>query len=295
MKRLAASLILLLAALVAVPTHPAAATGNCEAPRVFAESQAWWKPAPGTSGGVDFGHVHVGACIPERDVLTASTSIDLQLILHDNPGTLKDISVVFKTPASETTVYKAIPSQRTCVGTCVITATAPIDISKFDRSGLEEIRFRVYVTEPDGNQMHTSLNFQTYVANGKTRADMTRQPYLRSKGWYTGAGYCEADILSVPLPDGPVSGTLTLRTQQVDHGSTDVDPTWHTVALDSNAHMGLPGTMLASGPGAMPATTLTIDTTQLANGVHRLVQRTDCAQGVQQNSGVSVFLFDVQN
>ncbi len=275
----------------------ASATGGCPAPRVFAESQAWWSPAPGTTGGNDFGHVHVGACIPDRDVLSASTTIPLTLILHDNPGRLQDVSVVFKTNASETTVAKVVPSQRTCPAgqTCTITATAPIDLAKFDRSGLQEVRFRVYVDEPDGKRMHTSLNFQAYVQNGKAKSDVTRQPYLRSKGWYTDFGYCEADLLGVPLPDGPLKGTVQFKVQQVDHGPDDVDPTHHRVALDANAHAGIPGTTLSDGPGALPATTLSVDTTKLTNGTHRLVQKVECAKGNQVASGASVFLFDVAN
>jgi hypothetical protein len=83
--------------------------------------------------------------------------------------------------------------------------------------------------------------------------------------------------------------------QQADHGSTDVDPTWHTVRIDSNSHLGLPGTILSDGPGPLPATTFAIDTTQLSDGVHRLVQRVDCTRGDQTNSGVSVIHFIVQN
>ena len=143
--------------------------------------------------------------------------------------------------------------------------------------------------------MHASLNFQAYVQNGRTRSDVTREPYLRSKGWYTGFGYCEADVLGVPLPDGPVSGTVQFRVQQVDHGPDDVDPTHHRVALDANAHAGIPGTVLSDGPGALPATTLSVDTTKLTNGTHRLVQKVECAKGNQVASGAGVFLFDVQN
>lgn len=199
-------------ALVAPSTALTPATGaGCTDSRVFVESQAWWAPAPGTTGGDDFGHIHVGACIPERDTLKSNTTIPIQLIMHHNPGKLLDVSVVFKTTKSETTVAKVAPSQRTCptADTCVITATAPIDIAKFDRSGLQEIRVRVYVDQPDGKRMHTSLNFQTYIENGKTRSNVSRMPFVRSKGWYTGFGYCEADILTTPLPDGPVWGPST--------------------------------------------------------------------------------------
>src|SRR6266571_4361209 len=54
--------------------------------RVFSESQAWWTRFPGQTG-TDFGHVHEGACIPERDTLNHDFDIDLRLMLHDNPGT----------------------------------------------------------------------------------------------------------------------------------------------------------------------------------------------------------------
>lgn len=252
---------------------------------------------PGTSGGNNFGHVHVGACIPERDTITAPTTFPVRVILHHNPGYLQDVSLVYKTTNSEVTVAKLVPSIRRCPvdQTCEAIVNAPIDPAKFDRQGLQEIRLRVFVDEPDGKRMHTSLNFQSYIVNGKTVSDVTRLPYLRSKGWYTGFGYCEPDFLSAPVPDSPVSGQWSLKVQQVDHGTTDVNPSFHSVKLDSNSHLGIPGTVLTEGPGPLPATTLTIDTTTLADGPHRLVQRVDCASGNQVNSGVQVITFDVAN
>lgn len=298
MVKSASALLLVLATLVGIQVHQgteARAAAGCPDPRVFVETQAWWKPNPDTAGGVDFGHVHLGACIPERDALRTNTVIPLQLIMHGNPGTLRDISVVFKGKDQEETVAKVAPSQRTCSGTCVITASAPIRIQKFEASGLQEIRFRAYVDQPDGNLMHTSLNFQAKIRNGKPWSPVSRMPYLRAKGWYTDYGYCEADILTVPLPDQPVSGVMTMRVQQVDHGPDDVDPTAHMVAIDTDAHAGDPGTILRQGTGRLPPTRLDIDTTQLTNGVHKLVQRVDCAEGNQINSGVSVMRFEVFN
>jgi len=300
MRRLLAALaalplVALSAIFAVVPT--AQAVGPCEDSRVFVESQAWWAPTPGTTGGNDFGHVHLGACIPERDTISAVTTIPVRVILHHNPGTLRDLSVVFKTTNSETTVAKLVPPRRTCPvsETCEINMTATIDPAKFDRRGLQEIRFRAFVDEPDGKQMHTSLNFQAHIENGKTLSNVTRNPYLRSKGWYTNFGYCEPDFLSVPVPDAPISGTWSFSVKQVDHGSGDVDPTHHTVALDANAHAGIPGTILKSGPGPLPATTFSVDTTTLSNGTHRLAQRVDCASGNQTNSGVQVIVLEVFN
>jgi hypothetical protein len=287
--------ILLLSAGSAVPAQ---AVGDCPGRTAFAESQAWWKPKPGTTGGKNFGHVHVGACIPERDTLSADTTIPVTVILHENPGTLQDISLVFKTDESETTVAKVAPGFRTCraTETCSTTVNMPIDISKFDRSGLQEIRFRVYVEEPDGNIMHSSLTFQTTIRNGKTASDVSRMPYLRSKGWYTDYGYCEADVLSVPIPDEPISGVWNVTLQQADHGEEgDVAPSHHSVRLDANAHHGIAGTVLTDGPGPLAERTFAIDTRELSNGTHRLVQRVDCARDNQVNSGVSVLRFTVRN
>lgn len=67
------------------------------------------------------------------------------------------------------------------------------------------------------------------------------------------------------------------------------------LALDANAHAGIPGTVLSEGPGELPESTFSVDTTKLSNGMHRLVQRVDCASGNQQNSGVNVFMFEVSN
>jgi hypothetical protein len=288
----------------ASPTATASTTSTTQAPsttctggRVFAEAQAWWTKAPGASAtSNDFGHIHVGACVPERDTLTASTTIPVRVIMHGNPGTLLDMSVVFKGTDYETTVAKVVPAWRKCAETtCEQWLNAPIDITKFGHSGLQEIRFRVFVDEPDGQRMHTSINWQTSIANGMSKADVTRMPYLRGKGWYTGFGYCEPDILSIPLPDKPVSGTLKLRVQQIDHGSGDVDPSHHRVALDSDAHAGIPGTVLVEGDGSLAARDIDIDTTKLSNGPHRLVQRVDCRSGEQINSGVLVLRFEVNN
>lgn len=274
----------------------AAAEVPCATPRVFAESQAWWQPAPGAPAGTNnFGHVHLGACIPERDVLASPTSVRLRLIMHENPGRLDDISVVLKGTDYEITTAEVAPVKRRCASTCEQWLTVRLDPAKFRESGLQEVRFRVFVDEPDGNEMHTSINWQLYVDNGKPRADVTRYPYLRGKGWYTDFGYCEADMLTRPLPDGPVRGNLKLRMRQVDHGPDDVNPSSHLVALDADSHAGIPGTVLSRGRGPLAATSFTIDTTTLSDGQHRLVQRASCKSGDHINSGVLVLVFTTDN
>jgi hypothetical protein len=99
----------------------------------------------------------------------------------------------------------------------------------------------------------------------------------------------------VPIPDEPISGVWNVTVQQVDHGPDDVDPSHHSVRLDANAHLGIEGTVLSDRPGPLDETTFAIDTRDLSNGTHRLVQRVDCARDNQVNSGVSVLQFTVQN
>src|SRR5438093_7713516 len=53
--------------------------------RVFVDAQSWWRTTPGMSG-TDFGHVHVGGCIPERETLSENTQLDVRVMLHDNPA-----------------------------------------------------------------------------------------------------------------------------------------------------------------------------------------------------------------
>jgi hypothetical protein len=98
--------------------------------------------------------------------------------------------VVLKGTDYEITVAKIAPSRRRCSvpGTCEQWIKVPLDPVKFRHSGLQEVRLRAYVDEPDGQRMHTSRTWQLYVRNGKSRDVVTRYPYLRGKGWDTGFG-----------------------------------------------------------------------------------------------------------
>ena len=275
-------------------------------PRSFVDAQAWWVPEA-DQHGTDHGHVHGGSCIPERQTLNAAVTPNydtwFRVTMHDNPGKVTYSSLVFKTTSMETTVQKATQlAGFTCpVGTCTRWVRFTWPLSAFDHTGLQEIRFRTFVNEPDGKQQNTSINFQLFVTGtGKSLSNVTRMPYLRGKGWYTSALYCAADFLSVPVPMNPVSGTWTPQVQEATHSSDASLPvTSHITRLDPDFHAVPPvqGTTLADGPGPLPPTTLSIDTTQLANGVHRLHLRSNCRDSVQDstNSGVLSVPFVVAN
>lgn len=320
-------------------TQPEPAGGIYPEQREFVENQAWWMPGTNADGtpqvndkDSNHGHAHMGACIPERENLTGSTvKISVRLIMHDNPGTFNYVSMVLKSPSTEVTVKKcyavtsaadgacpAAPSSGKgdwkCdkdpvapgpQGDCTKWVTFEIPLSSFNNSGLQEIRFRGFIPEPkrvDGTtpEMRTNLNFQTNVANGKSKADVTREPQLRGKGWYTHSLYCEATYMSVPIPDAPVSGTWTPFLEQDTHISDGSIPvTHHFVSIDPDFHAVPPkrGTVLEDADGVMINKAFPVDTTTLTNGVHKLHQRADCRDDALKsvNSGVLVVPFVVDN
>jgi hypothetical protein len=258
---------------------------------------------PGQTGN-NFGHVHIGSCIPERESISSATiPVDVRVILHNNPGTIEYVGVVVKGTSQEDTIAK-LSFDPTFVGASDATLTRwvhyDLPTSAFDSSGLQEIRYRVFVDEPNtSDSMNSSINYQTTILNGKSKDDVTREPYLRFKGWYTGAGYCESAYRSdlTPLPDTAVSGAWSPALRLVWHGDSSDRPVTHdAVRLDPDFHAVPPveGTVLRDADGPWEGKQ-TVDTTMLPNGTHRLHLKADCDDPRATNSGVGVIAFNVAN
>lgn len=304
------ALLALVAPLAVAPNAEAApnavACTGYPQPRTYVSTQSWWTddPARGLTG-TDHGHLHLEGCIPERQTISTPQTIDLRVIMHENPGAVTYVSMVVKGTDYEKTVQKISINGLTCPsGTCEKWVRFTLDPASFSHSGLQEVRFRAFVPEPPAagaaREMRGNWNWQVKVQNGKSAKDVSRYAFLRAKGWYTHALYCEAAFLSVPLPSSPVKGTINFRVQAVDHdGGTagDQPVTRHTVSLDADAHAGIPGTVLRQGSGNLPATSFTVDTTKLSNGRHRIGVRADCDDRTlgSVNSGVAVLFFNVAN
>jgi len=259
--------------------------------RSFVDGQSWWKQA----SDVEARHLHLGACIPEREQLSGTIHIDAKTQMHANPGQVTYVAIVWESPGGDHTYTSSNPGW-TCpnLANCSFWKGFDIPASAWDRSGLEGLRLRVTARQPDGKEMRTSLNFQDYIDNGKSVGNMIRMPYLRAKGWYTGLNYCEAAYRSdvTPFPDGPVPALWQPWIRQTDHGDTDADPTHHDIRLDPDIHNGVPGTFLLDGPGPRDGL-VDVDTTGLAVGVHTLFAKTDCETTAGVNSGVLAAKFQV--
>lgn len=292
----------------AVP-NPLTCEGYPE-PRVFISSQAWYQ-----TPSMDTAHVHQEACLPERRTMAADFTLDVRLVMHDNPGTYSNLDLVTKGVGYEDTIPDRFttPHYSCPLGTCERWVQVPVRMSDFRESGLQEVRLRTFVNDfPDdpatsvdesacGKCMHASTNFQLYVENGRPQANVTRFPFLRNKGLWNDPGsapddfgYCEAGFTD-PLPMVPTTGTWNPRVRLVTHSSDASFPvTQHTVTLDPDFHAGQPGTVIKQGVSGYEGP-VSIDTRTLSNGVHKLHLRSDCESGDAVNSGIGVIHFVVAN
>jgi hypothetical protein len=268
-------------------------------PRVFLESQTWWIETPGKTG-TTFGHMHVGACVPIEQTVSGIIGLDVRIILHDNPGHFDYWNPVLVSDAEELSLPHVTDLHGlTCPsGTCAAWSHEDVDTRKLSYDGRQELRIRAYTEIPDGNVMHSSINALMVLENGKPTNPLDRRAYQRGKGWYTDSGYCEASFLSA-VPYAPVSGTWTVKVKIEDHGaSEDLAVTRHTIRLDPDFHAEppVPGKIISDGSGQLAETSLSIDTTSLADGPHKLHMRADCddPRG-STNSGVLVIPFVVSH
>jgi hypothetical protein len=298
--RLLALIAILAVIVLPVPAAAAPDPLTCSGypqPRVFTEAQAWWITTPGKTG-TNFGHMHVGACLPSEQTVSGVIGIDVRIILHDNPGSFDYWNPVLKSDSQELSLAHVTNLHGlTCPsGTCTGWSHADVDTRLLTYDGRQELRIRAYTNTPDGNVMHSSVNVWMVLANGGTVNNGDYFPFERGKGWYTGSGYCEATLVS-KVPTAAVSGTWTPTVRMINHADS-LAVTHHTVRIDPDFHAvpPVPGTIINDGSGQLAQTTLNINTTALANGLHKLHLRADCddPRG-STNSGVLVVPFTVAN
>ena len=258
-------------------------------PRIFIETQDWWVSTLGDQNGAS-GHVHVGTCFPYLQQIRGVVRFDLRVVMHENPGHLRRVDVAIYA-ADGTGVVVPVEFDRDCAGTCVFTAPVHVDTSTvFD--GWQEFRFKARVDQPDGTEMLTSSGWKTYLDNGNAVGGFDGGFGVTARGWYTGVGYQNAYIDA--LPAGPISGVWTF-TLKLAPGADGTPTTSHLVAVDPDFHHGSAGLVIKQDAGECRCT-VSIDTTQLVNGFHRLFLRSDSAlaSGIT-HSGVLAFAFEVRN
>jgi hypothetical protein len=322
-KRLLFALLLAVGTLLpsagtAVARDPLTCGGYPEA-RTFVEAQSWWLRTPGKAG-TNNGHGHLGACIPVEQRLTGKVHIDWVVKLHDNPGYLKRMFAEISTDANDGSATSRIVwtggSAWKCPSTnpkdCTFTIPTDYDTALTAYDGREQLQYRMEIQEPDGNVMRPSVRFPAYLIEGKPFDDKTSGPnVLNTYGWYSGSGCGSCNYafvrLDSGLPRGPVSGVWqptasfvsTTTSDSVTHWFVSVDPSFHAMPpypgvvyyqVDTSC---APLTRGCSGPRRI---LLSVDTTKLSKGPHKLFLRTDeqDPRG-STNSGAMVVPFTVSN
>lgn len=282
--------------------------------RIPLESQTWWWRRLPSQTGTDFGHLHVFTCFPSRQQVSGVVEFDLRVILHENPSVLERVHIQGWPDTdidNSGTGCEYITGNLWCADEvslvcktdhCVWWFKAQIDTNRFQSDGLKELRIRAKAETPDGRSMSNSTSWFLDVRNGKGQGAESNYhdgQVIASRGWYDCHGYTVAEIHVDGRPPDPVPPSWEVRvvaepgtTESCDHVD---EVAYHLVAVDPDFHGGDPGLVIREGDGELDDT-ITIDTTQLSDGWHKLVLRADAdTEDSSTNSALQVLWFNVQN
>jgi hypothetical protein len=310
-------------------TQPTPATGpnplGCAPGEISTDAQAWWMPV-GSQSGNNFGHLHTTVCFPHQATLSGKVNFRIRSVMHNNPGQFKRLMVQIFGPnhanpgcnddyAITCVSLNPVRTIKNCASTggtlaadgmtCTWWDTLTVDTSLFDNDGLQEFRFRGFVAEPDGNDMRTSTGLHATLKNGHPVKSYTSANFMEARGWYESVNYTVARLNSPPV--GTVSGVWKPSVALKPGSGGTAVTSWYA-SVDGDFHKGNPGTPVCPGSvSGMPdapicgtssfSGNLSIDTTKLANGWHRLFLKADARSSSlnSTNSGVLAILFEVKN
>lgn len=244
---------------------PAQNVPNCAGypePRVWVVSHSWWiqtgDPWPGR-------HIHFGGCFPVHQTIGRTLHLDLRLDLHNAPGTVTLLRIQAwpsYDPAWQKTVsISSCPEDTGCI--------VPVDLALNGATGTFEFRLTANIGKNAfGVRQYMSTRFDACVVTCSGGYSTHR---TGAAGWYF-------DYQNVYIDDGafdrltsrPVSGTITVPFRCLDERCQ--------ASIDQRSHVSDPGLILFGGPGIADmgsggSHTITIDTTKLADGGHRLFLR----------------------
>lgn len=280
---------------------------GCASDEIWVDAQDWWVNSDG-GPGEDFGHLHTAFCWPYRKTLTAPYVVRIRQTLHQNPGVLERPYIQVE-PGTDIS-SSGVPSSRTLANctstggtvadsgkTCHWNSTITINPSGYS-NGWKEIRVRGRVREPNGGEMVTTTGLQLCMKSCSSDSGYrSTSKYTETRGWYDNPfmGYANSGGYDFGKLLAPVSGTLTMNIW-LKRGAEGVAVSGHYVALDTDFHNGNPGVVVKQGTGEFRGN-ITIDTTTLSNGWHRLFLRTDQfdSRTGTVHSGIFATMFEVQN
>lgn len=308
--------ILLTLATLALLTVPATASaaGNpttCEGypePRVFLESQSGWSDFEGTAYG-DAEHSHAAACFPYLQTLNGTVQIDVVSKMHNLRGQyLRKVRIAAASNQGGGLIQKDWGVMRQCLADdCTFVTTMMVNTDLLG-SGRWEFRIHSEVRKFAAPSLEpANLATNGWLACVRT-CDGTRQPQAvrwpgtEGRGWYDSDGLTKGYIvgqLMEQIPSGPVSGTWTPLVRIVggsNEGINPVDGSFASIDPSFHADPADPGMVVLDQAGEFRNSRLSIDTTKLANGPHKLMLRANGTTGFAGELwGAMVIPFTVDN
>ena len=296
---------------------------NCSAypneKRIFLETQAWWmeptsvkfpssitsdqQPVsdPAGQNGKVGGHTHTATCFPQgQKIAGGKLHFDVRLMLHKGdygrvtwldvglgPDGTSLSRVNFSTPLTCPETAADITKN------CTFWVPIDVDTSKIP-SGYQELRFRFNVVQPNGERQFASTGWQAWYHGGTST--YRTPPWIEARGWYIGPEYANARFRSeLPMPSAgqKVKGIWTVKVESVP-GSGGLPIIQSGVFIDGFFNANDFGKIIRESQGEFRGS-VSIDTTQLSNGLHYLAvlssNRTD--KGI--NTGLLNIPFIVEN
>lgn len=296
---------------------PVNCTGYPE-PRIYLENQSWWDPQqknwndPNHPGTGEVGHIHMGMCFPLYQRLSGDTvHLDVTVKLHDIPGTPGRIVAGFygDVPGPD------LPSVPRCqTGDCTYTVPLDVRLTQLQYSGWREFMIFLPITNYNADG---SFNTKQYnVTRWSVYVDRPQPPSPTAgacpacvedaggDSWYRsgGSAYARVNIKrsSIPWDEAtgnlkPVSGVWRPTVEYTTPGEfAYIDPAFHAVPPSK-------GTIVVEASSGPETKQFAIDTTTLANGLHRLVIGSSLHSAASSvgpegtNTGVLVIPFLVNN
>lgn len=310
----------------AAAPDPLTCTGYPE-PRTYLENQSWWEPQleapddPDHPGTGKQGHIHVGGCFPLYQQLPGDTlHFDVRIQLHNMTGTMVSLRMdAYGDHAYEVrprTIWNGGQSDTTfwrCeVADCDRWVGINFPLNSVHWKGLHEFNVMAFVYAPGGvKHQYTVSRWHAYVDRpslpdappGSTTAATQANAWIGVGGdsWYTtgGAKYARVGMVRADVPWDeatgklkPLSGTWTPTVHfEKKQNFAYVDPAFHAVPPSKGT---IVWEQTTTNTGYLTKT-LSIDTTKLADGEHRLVFGTGNITPEGTNSGLGVIRFLVNN
>lgn len=274
------------------PTNPPPST-SCNSypePRIFLETQDHWSPIPelGT-----LGHVHIGMCFPLGQTVSGDVDFDIRVIMYENKGEL--IRVKGQDDASRNFYLNQPNITPPDGGERIFWFHTTVDTTRM-ADGIRHFRWYADVLHANGNTQTARANWPLDIENGTT--DRNAANSVRYLNWYQvenpkrNWGYIGPTVDAIPLT--PVDQSLTLNVKCALNGDSNSPAIDRSIVnLDAAFHQGSDGTIVYNG--APLNGNLTVNTSGLSEGAHRLSIRCIQEDGDETHEGIGIVPFTVEH